>query len=80
MLKSSVNLILESLCKITTLERLEFHNNQISEGAGEALAHVIRRNIELKYLVLNDYSIGKGIITYNIITKCIAQELFILLC
>ena len=62
MLKSSVNLILESLCKITTLERLEFHNNQISEAAGEALAYLIRRNIQLKYLVLNDNNIGKGIV------------------
>ena len=59
-LKSSITVILESLCKISSLQILELNDNEIPEEAGEAISSVILSNRKLEKLVLSNNNIGKG--------------------
>ena len=61
-LKMSIVVILEVLCRISSLQALELHDNQITEEAGEAIASVILTNTKLQHLILNNNNIGKGIL------------------
>ena len=61
-LRSSGNIILNSLATTTTLTILHLDNNQIPQGADEALASVIMHNVGLKQLCLNDNNLGIGML------------------
>ena len=59
-LSSSAIVILQSLGTISTLQYLNFNNNQMTEEAGEALASVILHNTRLEKLHLSDNNLGEG--------------------
>ena len=61
-LRSSIILILENLCKISSLQILELNDNEIPEDAGEAISSVILSNRKLERLVLDNNNIGKGLL------------------
>ena len=57
---SSTVLILQALCKISTLEVFDLQSNQITEEASKLLASVILRNLKLKQVLLSDNNFYKG--------------------
>ena len=61
-LRSSIILILENLCKISSLQILELNDNEIPEDAGEAISSVILSNRKLERLFLDNNNIGKGLL------------------
>ena len=61
-LQSSINVILQALSKLSTLELLDLHNSHLTPLAAKGLESVIKNNTELKCLYVNDNNLGKGLI------------------
>ena len=61
-LQSSVIVILQALGKLSTLEILSLHSNQLSEDVGEHISSLITKNTRLKWFVLFKNNIGKGLL------------------
>ena len=61
-LQSSIFVILESLSEVSSLQKLELHDNEISEEGSKMVASVVINNTELEHLVLNNNSFGEGVI------------------
>ena len=57
---TSITAILEALCEIFSLHKLDLSDNHIPEEACKAMASVILNNTELQYLSLSDNNLGKG--------------------
>ena len=58
--KSSVEEILKSLSRITSLQKLNLNNNQIPVNCSEALASVVLHNKGLEELHVRDNDLGEG--------------------
>ena len=61
-LQSSAVVILQALSKLSTLVLLDLHNCNLTSIAAEGLENVVLNNTRLKFLYLNDNSLGKGLI------------------
>ena len=61
-LKSSINVILDALSKLSTLELIDMHSSHLTSLAAKGLESVIKNNTGLKRLYINDNNIGKGLI------------------
>ena len=61
-LKSSVIVILESLCNILTLKILNISDNHMPPETGEALASVILHNTRLRELNLNNNNLDEEVV------------------
>ena len=60
MLSSSINAILNALCKISTLKVLDLDDNLMPQETGKTLAFIITHNTGLEVLHLNNNSLGIG--------------------
>ena len=60
-LQSSISVILESLSEVSSLQKLELHDNEISVESSKMVASVVANNIKLQHLVLNNNSLGEGV-------------------
>ena len=61
-LKLSVIILSEALTTISTLKVLDLQSNGLTEEAGESLASVIINNVALETLILDNNSIGVGVL------------------
>ena len=61
-LKSSILVILQSLSRISSIQKLELCNNLVPEEVGIAIGSLVLSNTGLKHLLLNDNNIGKGVL------------------
>ena len=61
-LQSSINLILQALSKLSTLEQLDLHNSHLTSLAAKGIESVIKNNTGLQCLYINDNNLGKGLI------------------
>ena len=60
MLSSSINVILNALCKISTLKLFNIDNNVMTQENGETLASIIKHNTGLEELHCRDNNFGNG--------------------
>ena len=61
-LQSSINVILQALSKLSTLELLDLQNSHLTPLAAKGLESVIKNNTGLKCLHINSSNLGKGLI------------------
>ena len=61
-LQSSIDVILQALSKLSTLELLDLRDSHLTSLAAKGLESVIKNNIGLKCLYINDNNLGKGLI------------------
>ena len=61
-LQSAIVVILQALCNLSSLKKLDLGSNQLGEDIGECLSHVIINNRGLNILFLDYNNIGKGVL------------------
>ena len=61
-LQPSINVILQALSNISTLELLNLHNSHLTSLATKGLESVIKNNTGLQCLYINDNNLGNGLI------------------
>ena len=61
-LQSSIDVILQALSELSTLELLDLHNCHLTSIAAKGLESIIVNNTGLECLYLNDNNLGKGLI------------------
>ena len=61
-LQSSIDVILQALSKVSTLELLDLHGSHLTPFSANGLESAIKNNTGLKCLYINENNLGKGLI------------------